>query len=96
MRWFKFAGCLLAAALLAVPSATFARGAGGRTSSSRSSYSRSSGTGSHTISGYTRRNGTYVAPSHATNSNRTQRDNYSAKGNVNPFTGRVGTKAVTR
>ena len=46
--------------------------------------------------GYTRGNGTYVAPSHATNPNRTQRDNYSARGNLNPYTGKAGTKPITR
>jgi hypothetical protein len=54
------------------------------------------GTGSnpqtHTSSGYTRSNGTYVAPYVATNPNGTQRDNYGATGNVNPYTGAVGTR----
>ena len=44
------------------------------------------GTGSnpshHSTSGYTRSNGTYVEPYVATNPNSTQRDNYSATGNV--------------
>lgn len=48
--------------------------------------------GSHTISGHTTKNGTYVAPSHATNPNSTKTDNYSQKGNVNPYTGKAGTK----
>lgn len=43
------------------------------------------GTGSnpntHTSSGYTRNNGTYVAPYVATNPNGTQRDNYGTSGN---------------
>lgn len=56
-----------------------------------------SGTGSnpstHTSSGYTRSNGTYVAPYVATNPNGTQRDNYSTSGNYNPSTGRYGTRA---
>ncbi|MDH2343243.1 hypothetical protein [Bradyrhizobium sp. SSUT77] len=58
------------------------------------------GTGSnsstHTSSGYTRGNGTYVAPYVATNPNGTQRDNYSTTGNVNPYTGAVGTRAPTK
>jgi hypothetical protein len=53
------------------------------------------GTGSnpshHSTSGYTRSNG-YVQPYVATNPNSTQRDNYSATGNVNPYTGVVGTR----
>ena len=47
---------------------------------------------SHPVQGHTTSNGTYVAPSHATNPNGTQRDNYSATGNVNPYTGAVGTR----
>ena len=50
----------------------------------------------HSVRSYVRRNGTYVAPSHATNPNRTQRDNYSARGNTNPYTGKTGTKTPKR
>ena len=63
------------------------------------SHSKGSGSGSghvnsqsHSISGHTTKKGTYVAPSHATNSNGTKKDNYSQKGNVNPYTGKPGTK----
>jgi hypothetical protein len=35
---------------------------------------------------------TYVQPHVATNPNNTQRDNFSATGNVNPYTGAVGTR----
>jgi hypothetical protein len=48
--------------------------------------------GSHSIRGHVTKKGTYVAPSHATNSNKTKRDNYSHKGNVNPYTGKKGMK----
>jgi hypothetical protein len=47
---------------------------------------------SHRSSGYTTSSGTYVQPYVATNPNSTQRDNYSATGNVNPYTGAVGTR----
>ena len=47
---------------------------------------------SHGVSGYTTKNGTYVAPSHATNPNTTKTDNFSQNGNVNPYTGKAGTK----
>jgi len=45
----------------------------------------------HTSSGYTNTHGTYVQPYVATNPNSTQRDNFTATGNVNPTTGSVGT-----
>lgn len=48
--------------------------------------------GSHAVKGYVKKDGTYVAPSHATNPNSTKLDNYSTKGNVNPYTGKEGTK----
>lgn len=47
---------------------------------------------SHPVGGYVRSNGTYVAPSQATNPNSTKSDNYSTKGNVNPYTGKTGTR----
>jgi hypothetical protein len=48
--------------------------------------------GSHAIRGHTTKNGTYVAPSRATNPNSIKRDNYSHKGNVNPYNGKQGAK----
>lgn len=47
---------------------------------------------SHKKRGYIKRNGTYVAPSYATNPNRTKLDNWSTKGNLNPYTGKTGSK----
>lgn len=48
--------------------------------------------GTHSVKGYVKKDGTYVAPSHATNPNGTKADNYSSKGNFNPYTGKAGTK----
>lgn len=45
-----------------------------------------------TVRGYTRRDGTYVAPYHRTEPNQYRHDNYSSEGNVNPYTGRRGTQ----
>ena len=41
--------------------------------------------------GYTRNDGTYVQPHHQSDPNGTKLDNYSSKGNDNPYTGRQGT-----
>lgn len=82
-------------AALALGSSVFAKGGGGHSSSGHSSshaYSSGSSGASHSTSGYTKSNGTYVAPSHATNPNGTKADNWSTKGNVNPYTGKAGTK----
>jgi hypothetical protein len=48
--------------------------------------------GSHGVKGYIKKDGTYVAPHRQTNPNKTQRDNWSSKPNVNPYTGKEGTK----
>lgn len=42
------------------------------------------------VSGYTKSNGTYVSGHYRTESNYTNRDNFSTKGNVNPYTGKPG------
>ncbi|CAG1064501.1 hypothetical protein BAC1_00058 [uncultured bacterium] len=46
--------------------------------------------------GYAKKSGGYVAPHYKTTPNRTQRDNYSTKGNTNPYTGKKGTKPLER
>jgi hypothetical protein len=60
-----------------------------------SGHSQGSGhvnSGSHYVHGYTRGDGTYVPGHYATNPNSTPNDNYSTKGNENPWTGKSGTK----
>lgn len=44
------------------------------------------------VRGYTRKDGTYVQSHMRSRPNSTTADNYSTKGNVNPYTGQVGTK----
>lgn len=44
------------------------------------------------VNGYRRSNGTYVAPYERTSPNATPLDNYSTRGNVNPYTGQAGTR----
>jgi hypothetical protein len=43
------------------------------------------------VRGYTRNDGSYVAPHHRTNPNNSTFDNFSTRGNVNPYTGQPGT-----
>ena len=45
------------------------------------------------VNGYVKKDGTYVAPHERTAPNSTPNDNYSTKGNVNPYTGKEGTVA---
>lgn len=42
------------------------------------------------VRGYMRKDGTYVAPYERSEANDTVRDNYSYKGNLNPYTGEEG------
>lgn len=44
------------------------------------------------VRGYIKKNGTYVAPHQQTAPNETKADNWSKKGNENPYTGKKGTK----
>src|SRR5215831_8606361 len=43
------------------------------------------------VHGYYRSNGTYVRPYYRSSPNGTVTDNYSYRGNINPYTGRIGT-----
>lgn len=43
------------------------------------------------VKGYTKNSGTYVAPHFKQSPNKTKFDNFSTKGNINPFTGKKGT-----
>jgi len=52
--------------------------------------------GDHAVRGHVKKDGTYVAPTRATNPNSTQRDNYSSKPNINPANGKQGTKEPVR
>lgn len=60
----------------------------------RSSGGKNFKTKSHSpvrVKGYTKKSGVYVAPSVRTTPNKSKFDNYSSKGNANPYTGKQGT-----
>ena len=44
------------------------------------------------VRGYMKSNGTYVQPHYRSDANGTTLDNWSTKGNVNPYTGQYGTR----
>lgn len=44
------------------------------------------------VNGYTRSDGTYVQPHYRSSPNNTRIDNYSTRGNANPYTGKRGTQ----
>jgi hypothetical protein len=45
----------------------------------------------HLVNGYIKKDGVHVAPFMQTNPNATKLDNFSTRGNVNPYTGKAGT-----
>lgn len=47
------------------------------------------------VKGHVRSDGTYVAPHYRSSPNSVQYDNYSTKGNTNPYTGARGTQRDT-
>jgi hypothetical protein len=50
----------------------------------------------HAVRDHVTKKGTYVPPSRATNPNQTQFDNYNSKPNINPATGKQGTRTPTK
>ena len=90
-----FLGITIAAALSGVAHAQYPSsyygtgGVGGMGSALSGTGSNSS---AHSVGGYVNNHGTYVAPHMQTNPNGTQLDNYGTRGNINPYTGAVGTR----
>jgi hypothetical protein len=77
---------LLAAATLAFLTALPADAA------PRSSTGTGSKSSSSRVGGYTKRGGTQVAAARRTTPDGNKKNNYSTKGNMNPHTGKKGTK----
>ena len=76
---------LFVVALLAfVPSVTFAKGGGGG--------GRGGKGGTVTVRPYTKKDGTHVDGHHRSAPDDSKSNNLSTKGNVNPYTGKPGTK----
>ena len=46
--------------------------------------------GAQRVRGYINKNGTYVMPHYKTKRDSTRLNNYSTKGNINPYTGKRG------
>lgn len=66
--------------------------AGAKGNSNKGSYkSYSSTPKEHNVSGYTRSNGTYVAPHYRSNRDGARNNNWTTQGNINPHTGKKGT-----
>jgi hypothetical protein len=46
------------------------------------------------VKGYTKKNGTYVMPHYRSNPDKKIQNNWSTKGNINPYTSKKGTKKI--
>jgi hypothetical protein len=55
-------------------------------------YGTGSNPNSHYVQPHYNSNGTFTQGHYQTNPNNTQFDNYSARGNYNPYTGQYGTR----
>ncbi len=58
-------------------------------------FSGSSFAQSTYVKGYTKKDGTYVAPHHRSAPDGNKNNNWSTQGNTNPYTGKSGTQAPT-
>jgi len=88
---------LVAMLALAPAPQAIARGShsSGHHSSTSTPKSYSHSTAPVHVNGYTKKNGTYVAPHYRSHPDKSYNNNWSVKGNVNPYTGKAGTKNPT-
>jgi hypothetical protein len=84
-------GLAVVAIAILVVSPVLAKGGGGHSGSG--ARGTGSNPSSHSVGGYTKSNGTHVAPHQQTNPNSTTRDNYNTRGNYNPSNGKTGTRS---
>ncbi|MCW2485977.1 hypothetical protein J5069_08725 [Candidatus Symbiopectobacterium sp. NZEC127] len=93
---------IIAFCFIALTTGAFAKGGGHHSSykgayKAPKSYSYSTGSSSshERVNGYVKNNGTYVSPYKRTTKDSTQYNNFSTKGNYNPYTHKNGTKKAT-
>jgi hypothetical protein len=77
-------GLVAGALILAFATVAMAKGAGFGTGSNSSS---------HSVKPYVTGTGKFVPGHRQTNPNKTQRDNFNAQGNFNPYNGKTGTRS---
>lgn len=85
MKTYRSVVCAIAVAATLLPPVAQARG--------YHQYGRSYRRSPIHVRSYIRRDGRFVLPFVRTAPNHSKLDNWSTRGNVNPYTGRAGTKA---
>lgn len=93
MRRFLVSGLVL---ILAFPAFARGRGGGSHRSGGSHSSSTSRSRGDVYVHGHTTKTGKQVKPHHRSAPDGTRQNNYSTKGNVNPYTGKAGTREASR
>jgi hypothetical protein len=94
----KMKNILFCALLLAISQVAFAgpHGGGHAVRGTGAASHQSTGTGAKAehqrVPGYTKKDGTRVAPHERSTKDQTKTNNWSTKGNVNPATGKAGSK----
>lgn len=91
----KFLILPVLAILLALAPVQQSLARGSHSSTSYKSSPHSTSTAPVHVNGYTKKNGTYVAPHYRSHPDKSYNNNWSVKGNVNPYTGKAGTKNPT-
>jgi hypothetical protein len=91
MKMFKVLMTMVV--VLVFSSAAQARGRGGGLHSSRGKTHYAGSGGSAHVRGHVTKKGTCVEPHRRTNPDHSRMNNWSTKGNVNPYTGLKGTKS---
>jgi hypothetical protein len=96
LRWLLRALSIsLLAFLFAWPAVANARGARSHAATSRATYRSTNRTsGSVNVRGHVRKNSTYVAPHKRSAPDGNFNNNWTTKGNMNPYTGKKGTKVT--
>lgn len=86
-------GLIVCISLVAASAASAQYNRGGNSYGSGGyNYGTGSNPNGHYVQPYTRSDGGYVDGYYRSNPNGTTSDNYGARGNVNPYTGRTGTR----
>ncbi|MGE5526899.1 MAG: hypothetical protein ACM3SS_24525 [Rhodospirillaceae bacterium] len=92
MNLAKTIGVLCFAVIAGASIDAVARGSGSGHHGSSIGPGTGSSHSSHSVRGYTRKDGTYVAPHRQSDPDKNFNNNWSTKGNQNPYTGKEGTQ----
>lgn len=85
---------LAVAAVVSSPNAYAGKSGGTSSRSSSSGVGTGSNPSSKGVSGYSKKDGSYVAPHQRSTRDSTKDNNWTTKPNTNPYTGKEGSKVI--